>query len=119
MKDYIQEVKERLIAIIQKLKDYIQDLKYRLIDKLGGYTKADINLLYNSQVAVRKLLLQAWANAVQEICRKSDDTYYDWCCEYCDMTCDKRNGWCKEFKPKEGANDSADGERKQRGHTGR
>ena len=44
--------------IIRKIKDW-------LIDKLGGYTKEDINLLYKSQVEVRRLLLQAWVNVVQ------------------------------------------------------
>ena len=78
--------------IIRKIKDW-------LIDKLGGYTKEDMNLLYNSQVEVRKLLLQAWVKTVQELCRKSDNTYYDWCCEYCDAACDKRNGWCERFMP--------------------
>ena len=79
--------------IIRKIKDW-------LIDKLGGYTKEDMNLLYKSEVAVRRLLLQAWENVVQEICRKSTDTYYDWCCEYCNMSCDKHNGWCEKFEPK-------------------
>ena len=84
--------------IIRKIKDW-------LIGKLGGYTKEDMNLLYESQVAVRRLLLQAWAKTVQEICRKSNDTYYDWCCEYCNRYCDKRNGWCEKFTPMIGAND--------------
>ena len=83
--------------IIRKIKDW-------LIDKLGGYTKSDMNLLYKSEVAVRRLLLQAWAKTVQEICRKSNDTYYDWCCEYCGRYCDKRNGWCEKFTPRIGAN---------------
>ena len=78
----------------KKIKDW-------LIDKLGGYTKEDMNLLYKSEVAVRRLLMQAWVKTVQEICRKSNDTYYDWCCEYCGMTCDKRNGWCEKFMPVE------------------
>ena len=101
------------------MKKIIRKIKNWLIDKLGGYTKEDMNLLYKSEVAVRKLLLQAWANTVQELCRRNDYSYYDWCCEYCCMACDKRNGWCENFTPRIGANDSADGERKQRGHTGR
>lgn len=56
--------------IIRKIKDW-------LIDKLGGYTKEDMNLLYNSQVEVRRLMLQAWADTVQEICHKSGNSYYD------------------------------------------
>ena len=79
--------------IIRKIKDW-------LIDKLGGYTKEDMNLLYKSQVSVRKLLLQAWEKTVQEICRRSGNSYYDWCCEYCNMNCDKHNGWCRRFEPK-------------------
>ena len=86
------------------MKNIIRKIKDWLIDKLGGYTKEDMNLLYNSQVEVRRLLLQAWVKTVQEICRKSTDTYYDWCCDYCDVACCKRNGWCEKFTPRIGAN---------------
>ena len=82
------------------MKNIIRKIKDWLIDKLGGYTKEDMNLLYKSEVAVHNLLLQSWENAVQEICRKSTDTYYDWCCEYCSERCDKRNGWCEKFEPR-------------------
>ena len=82
------------------MKKIIRKIKNWLIDKLGGYTKYDMNLLYKSQAAVRKLMLQAWEKTVQEICRKSNDTYYDWCCEYCAENCDKHNGWCRRFEPK-------------------
>ena len=81
------------------MKKIIRKIKNWLIDKLGGYTKDDMNLLYEAQVEVRRLMLLAWVKTVQEICRKSNDTYYDWCCEYCGMTCDKRNGWCEMFHP--------------------
>ena len=30
---------------------------------------------------------------------ESENSYYDWCCEYCEMTCDKRDGWCERFCP--------------------
>lgn len=81
------------------MKNIIRKIKNWLIDKLGGYTKADMNLLYKSQVAVRNLMLQAWANVVQEICRRSDNTYYPFCCEYCATPCKKPSGWCKDFWP--------------------
>ena len=74
-----------------------------LIVKLGGYTKEDLGVLYKSQVAARKSMLYAYENAVQEICRRSDNSYYDWCCEYCGVPCDRRDGWCERFTPKEGA----------------
>ena len=73
------------------MKKIIRKIKNWLIDKLGGYTKEDMNLLYKSEVAVRKLLLQAWADTVQE---------HDWCCDYCAENCDKHNGWCRRFEPK-------------------
>ena len=85
------------------MKNIIRKNKDWLIDKLGGYTKDDMSLLYKSEVAVHNLLLQAWEKTVQEICRKSNDTYYDWCCEYCAEWCDKRNGWCEKFEPRIGA----------------
>lgn len=93
------------------MKNIIQKFKNWLIKLLGGYTKADMNILYESQVAVRKLLLQAWAKVVQEICRKSDNAYYPFCCEYCATPCKKPNGWCKNFWPST--------EKKQWGYTGR
>lgn len=37
--------------------------------------------------------------AIREICRRSENTYYDWCCDQCACDCDKRNGWCNDFKP--------------------
>ena len=82
------------------MKNIIRKIKNWLIDKLGGYTKEDMNFLYKSEVAVHNLLLQAWVKTVQEICRKSNDTYYDWCCEYCAERCVERNSWCEKFEPR-------------------
>lgn len=42
--------------------------------------------------------------AIREICRRSENTYYDWCCDQCACDCDKRNGWCNGFEPKEFTN---------------
>lgn len=44
--------------------------------------------------------LGAYKTAMREVCRRSENTYYDWCCEYCAAPCDKRNGWCESFMPK-------------------
>ena len=82
------------------MKNIIRKIKDWLINRLGGYTKEDRNILYKAQDELRRLLLQAWVKTVQEICRKSGNSYYDWCCEYCDMNCDKHNGWCRRFEPK-------------------
>lgn len=40
-----------------------------------------------------------YKKAVREICRRSENTYYDWCCDVCACNCDKRNGWCNDFEP--------------------
>ena len=87
--------------IIRKIKDW-------LIGKLGGYTVEDVHKRCNNHerdfVKFHTQVMDRWRKAVQEICRKSNDTYYDWCCEYCCMDCDKRNGWCEKFEPRIGAN---------------
>lgn len=50
------------------------------------------------------LLIEAIAlykKAIREICRRSENTYYDWCCEYCCMTHNcRRDGWCNRFWPR-------------------
>lgn len=46
-------------------------------------------------------LISRFGHAVQEICRRSENSYYNWCCEYCcarDEEC-KTSGWCKKFWP--------------------
>ena len=81
------------------MKNIIRKNKDWMIGKLGGYTKEDIGDLYKSQVAARKSMLQAYENDVQEICRRSDNSYYDWYCEFCRLTCEKRDGRCQRFAP--------------------
>ena len=81
------------------MKNIIRKIKNWLIDKLGGYTKEECGALSKIQIELQRKIMQAWADTVQEICRKSGNSYYDWCCEYCDADCDKHNGWCKRFVP--------------------
>lgn len=82
------------------MKKLWKKIKNWLIDKLGGYTKEDLGVLYKSQIEVQRKTMQAWAETVQEICRRNEYSYYDWCCEYCDADCHKRNRWCERFEPK-------------------
>ena len=81
------------------MKNIIRKIKNWLIDKLGGYTKEEFGALSKIQIELQRKIMQAWEKTVQEICRKSTDTYYDWCCEYCATPCKKPNGWCKDFCP--------------------
>ena len=89
------------------MKNIIRKIKNCLIRKLGGYTLEEVwarcDGERNVHIKMHAKIVNAWRKVVQEICRRSGNSYYDWCCEYCDMACDKRNGWCEHFMPKKGA----------------
>ena len=51
------------------------------------------------QISMLVETIALYKNAIREICRRSENTYYDWCCDHCACDCDKRNGWCNAFKP--------------------
>ncbi len=81
------------------MKNIIQKFKNWLIRKLGGVPADRIKLLFAASCEAHITILNKWRKAVQKICRRSENSYYDWCCEYCEMTCDKRDGWCERFDP--------------------
>ena len=91
------------------MKNIIRKIKDWLISKLGGFTEIGILALLDTSFEVHMSLLEPWRKTVQELCRRSDNTYYDWCCEYCSLTCEKRDGWCERFTPKEGAESEVTG----------
>ena len=51
------------------------------------------------QISMLVETIALYKNAIREICRRSENTYYDWCCDQCACDCDKRNGWCNAFEP--------------------
>ena len=51
------------------------------------------------QISMLVETIALYKNAIREICRRSENTYYDWCCDQCACDCDKRNGWCNDFEP--------------------
>ena len=51
------------------------------------------------QISMLVEVIALYKNAVREICRRSENTYYDWCCDHCACDCDKHNGWCNDFEP--------------------
>ena len=51
------------------------------------------------QISMLIETIALYKNAIREICRRSKNTYYDWCCDQCACDCDKRNGWCNDFEP--------------------
>ena len=52
-----------------------------------------------NQISMLAETIALYKNAIREICRRSENTYYDWCCDHCACDCDKRNGWCNDFEP--------------------
>lgn len=80
-----------------------------LLDVLGGVPKPHYDYLHGLLRSERKDFdalchdyneeIENYRTAVQEICRRSENTYYDWCCDQCACDCDKRNGWCNAFEP--------------------
>lgn len=97
------------------MKNIIQKFKNWLIKLLGGYTQYDMDVqAVEANRAVNRARAETiapWALVIREICHKSDNTYYPFCCEYCATPCNKPNGWCKDFWPS--------AEKKQWGYTGR
>lgn len=85
------------------MKNIINNIKAWIIHKLGGLPDNEVldllRFLLLSAAEAHVECLKPWVKAVQEICRRSGNSYYDWCCEYCEMTCDKRDGWCERFNP--------------------
>lgn len=47
-----------------------------------------------------QMSVKALNAVIREICRRSESSYYDWCCDYCAPPCDRRNGWCHRFEPR-------------------
>lgn len=82
------------------MKKLLYAIRKWLIDILGGVpmcfydSMASLANHFNEQINDYRI-------AIREICRRSDNTYYDWCCDQCACDCDKRNGWCAAFAPKE------------------
>lgn len=80
-----------------------------LIDVLGGVSKREYNCAvrlltderkdHNMICCKYKNKIRDYRITVREICRRSENTYYDWCCDQCACDCDKRNGWCNGFEP--------------------
>ena len=82
------------------MKKLWKKFKTWLILALGGITSEGAAKLFDASITAHINCLKPWKSVVQELCRRSDNTYYDWCCEYCAADCHKRNRWCERFEPK-------------------
>ena len=100
------------------MKKILHKLRIWLIRKLGGVpnelektafeTVLEENAKLYKKISDRdrdlKLLqmrVKALNAVIREICRRSESSYYDWCCEYCGQELIKcrHNGWCRFFAP--------------------
>ena len=97
------------------MKKLIHKLRLWLLDRLGGVdmykaverearAEAMANEYYEGQIACYRNIAceierrsMRLHRVIREICRRSENSYYDWCCEYCTAECDKRSGWCDRF----------------------
>lgn len=91
------------------MKKLIEKLRLWLIRRLNAVPMDEFSQIFREGVHAYEMLAAERAEsqriivrfqcAIREICRRSDNTYYDWCCDQCACDCDKRNGWCNGFEP--------------------
>lgn len=91
------------------MKKLIEKLRLWLISRLNAVPMDEFSQIFREGVHANEMLAAERAEsqriiarfqcAIREICRRSDNTYYDWCCDQCACNCDKRNGWCNGFEP--------------------
>lgn len=74
-------------------------IRRAIIHALGGETRECVAIINNlaTDYAIQNVRLR---RIVCEICRRSDGSYYSWCCDYCanNGECNAR-GWCDAFAP--------------------
>lgn len=91
------------------MKKLIEKLRLWLIGRLNAVPMDEFSQIFREGVHAYEMLAAERAEsqriiarfqcAIREICRRSENTYYDWCCDQCACDCDKRNGWCAGFEP--------------------
>ena len=88
--------------LIEKLRLWLLGLLHGEPEECAKKTK-DAYMDYireqRKQISMLIKAIALYKNAIREICRRSENTYYDWCCDQCACDCDKRNGWCNDFEP--------------------
>lgn len=88
------------------MKKILYKIRLWLLKLLGGVSITYYNAIIEEaagriiELKEKCKLTEAYQATVREVCRRSENTYYDWCCEYCATPCDKRNGWCSRFEPR-------------------
>lgn len=96
------------------MKKLIDKIRKWLICRLGGVTLELHNDLIDREMLRNVYLCEKnkWLNAeiknyriaVREICRRSDHSFYNWCCSECHTAAERPlfcsgKGWCRGFTP--------------------
>lgn len=93
------------------MKKLIEKLRLWLIRRLNAVPMEEFSQTFKEGVRLAETLdaecaesqriIARFQCAVREICRRSETTYYSWCCDVCCMRGDgcKANGWCERFWP--------------------
>lgn len=96
------------------MKKILHKLRVWVIRKLGGVPKEAFSAAVKENAKLWKDVsdrdrsleahrgqIKALKIIIREICRRSETSYYDWCCEYCGQELIKcrHNGWCRFFAP--------------------
>ena len=88
--------------LIEKLRLWLLGLLHGEPEECAKKTK-DAYMDYireqRKQISMLVETISLYKKAIREICHRSENTYYDWCCDQCACDCDKRNGWCNDFEP--------------------
>lgn len=103
---------------MKKMKKILHKLRVWLLKLLGGVPNEIENTAFemameenaklykkisdrDSGLEVLRWQVKALRKVIREICRRSETSYYDWCCEYCGQELIKcrHNGWCRFFAP--------------------
>lgn len=86
------------------MKKILHKLRVWLLGLLGGVPQEWKDAVFSAAVescVEHRKIVRTYQAAVREICRRSESSYYDWCCECCVGSTDcKRNGWCERFEPR-------------------
>ena len=88
--------------LLHKIRMWLLGLLHGEPKECAGKTKdayMDYICEQRKQISMLVDTIALYKNAIREICRRSENTYYDWCCDQCACDCDKRNGWCNDFEP--------------------
>ena len=106
------------------MKKILHKLRMWLIRKLGVVPKEAFSAAVKENAKLCKevsnrdrdlklsrMRVRALNAVIGEICRRSETSYYDWCCDYCQspVVC-KHNGWCSFFIPRAAGEDGGTNE---------